>query len=450
MHPKKNVRFARLGIVFTFVLMLSACNLPGTLPQNVDDIVAQTLTAMSAQSVTPTLEAPATTDAAGTEIPTPMTPPENTTAPVVHVIIPGEMQAIESTVDDLLYNGDDFSINLFERPFTQTLMENRFDLDLQKIAMSTDNTFFYFSLDLKDVNLNTKTLDGNYGIELDLDKNGRGDYLLWAYQPPTTTSWDYLGVVLFSDQNEDVGGTRALVSDAVKPEWNGYETEVWPSKPLTDPDGAWARISPKDATVVQLAVKRSLVGNPASFLWSAWTDDQIKASYKFEYNDFYTAAEAGSPYAANPNYPLKALSQMDSTCREAWGFKPTGNEPGICKKAVVQATAKPKTTTKPGVTPTITPLVPTKQVITATPCDLAQVEASMLAWNPVWASSISICLSGNGCKNPDASGYLNWLVPPGAYTITASQAVYRVLPESVSFTVDCNNTAHIDYSIDIP
>jgi len=446
MRTRKTVRFARLVIVFTFVLMLSACNLPGTLPQNVDDIVAQTLTAMSAQTGTSTLEATTTPDAVGTEIPTPMTPPENTAAPVVHVIMPGEMQAIESTVDDVLYNGDDFSINLFERPFTQTLMENRFDLDLQKIAMSTDNTFFYFSLDLKDVNLNTKTLDGNYGIELDLDKDGRGDFLLWAYQPPTSTNWDYLGVVLFSDQNEDVGGTRALVSDAVKPEWNGYETEVWPSKPLTDPDGAWARISPNDATVVQLAVKRSLVGNPASFLWSAWTDDQIKASYKFEYNDFYTAAEAGSPYAANPNYPLKMLSQMDSTCREAWGFKPIGNEPGICKKAVVQPTAKPKATTKPGVTPTVTP---TKLGITVTvppTCTDVQITAQVSPWDVAYTSGVTLCLDGGECKNPDASGYAVWYRPAGGYTITASSS-YGISPSSVSVKLGCGEKSLNQFTI---
>ncbi len=438
-----------ISTILVLILVLAGCNLPGTLPQNVDDIVAQTLTALSAQAVTPTHEAIATLEPTGTEISTPMTPPENTVAPIVHVIMPGEMQAIESTVDDVLYNSDDFSRNMYERPFTQMTMENRFDLDLQKIAMSTDNTFFYFSLALKDVNIGTKTVDGNYGIEFDLDKDGRGDYLLWAYQPPVSTSWDYLGIGLFSDVNKDVGGTHALVSDPTDPNWNGYETEVWPGKPLTDPDGAWMRLSPSDVTVVQLAVKRSLLGNPASFLWSAWADDQVKAPYKFDYNDFYTAAEAGSPILGNANYPLKALAQMDSTCREAWGFKATGNEPGICKKAVVQPTAKPKVTTQPGVTPTKTPIVPTKQVITVTQpptCTDVQIGAQITPWDVAYTSGVTLCLDGGECKNPDSLGYVIWYRPAGGYTINASSS-YGISPSSVSVKLGCGEKSLSQFTI---
>jgi len=434
-------RVVGISLVLVLILILAGCNLPGNIPNNVDDIVAQTLTAMSAQTAVSTNTA--TQQATDTEIPTPMTPPENTPAPIVHVIMPGEMQAIESSVDDLLYNSDNLSRNLYERPLMQTTMENRFDLDLQKITMSTDNTFFYFSLDLKDVNIGTKTLDGNYGIEFDLDKDGRGDYLLWAYQPPTSTAWDYVGIALFSDVNKDVGGARALNSDPANPNWNGYETELWPGKPLTDPDGAWVRISPNDATVVQLAVKRSLIGNPVSFLWAAWADDQIKAPYKFDYNDFYTAAEAGSPVKGNANYPLKALAQMDSTCREAWGFTPTGSEPGLCKKAaVVQPTAKPNATAKPGVTPTVGP---TKQgaTITLPPppvCD-GMVVAWVSPWDVAFTAGVTLCVNGD-CKNPGADGSADWVLPAGIYTITASAPSYGITPSSIETKMGCGEKAH--------
>jgi len=410
----------------------------------VDQIVAQTLTAMSAQAVTPTVAFTATLQPTNTEIPTPMTPPQNTISPIVHVIMPGEMQAVESTVDDLFYNADDFSRNLYERPFTQTTMDNRFDLDLQKITMSTDNTFFYFSLDLKDVNIGTKTLDGSYGIEFDLDKDGRGDYLLWGYQPPASTSWDYQNIALFSDVNKDVGGTRALASDPNNPNWNGYETEVWPSKPMTDPDGAWMRISPNDATVVQLAVKRSLLGNPASFLWGAWADDQVKAPYKFDYNDFYTLVDAGSPIKGNANYPVKALAQMDNTCREAWGFTPTGNEPGICKKAVVQPTKKP--TTKPGVTPTVGP---TKQGITVTvppACANGLVVAWVSPWDVAYTSGVTFCVNGV-CKHPEADGSASWELPQGIYTITASAPAYGITPSSTDAKIGCGEKSQNFFTI---
>jgi hypothetical protein len=81
--------------------------------------------------------------------------------------------------------------------------------------------------------------------------------------------------------------------------------------------------------MLQIAVKKNLI-NQTSFLWWAWTDFDLGNPALFDYNDAYTAKEAGSPYAANPNYPPKALFGMDNTCRAAYGFTTTGREPGLC------------------------------------------------------------------------------------------------------------------------
>jgi hypothetical protein len=60
----------------------------------------------------------------------------------------------------------------------------------------------------------------------------------------------------------------------------------------------------------------------------------------FSYNDRYTIADAGSPQTDNDEYPIKTLYAMDSTCRAAFGFNPTGYEPLVCP-VPEQPTKKP-------------------------------------------------------------------------------------------------------------
>ena len=438
-------------LVFICILWLTACNLPfNSSNSNINEIVTQTLSALGTQiASTQNALPPAPT----TEVPTlttPVTPPPNTPAPISHTVMPGNMQATESTIDDLLYNSDSYSTDLFERPYSEVQMTYRPDLDLQKIILSTDNTFFYFALNVKDINADTKTLIANYGIELDTDQDGRGEYLIWVYQAPQTSNWDIAGISVFEDLNQDVGGETPLVSDAPN-SGDGYETELWPGKPMTDPDGAWVRLDPNSPTTVQIAVKRSLVGNPSTFLWSAWADDQIKAPYLFDYNDTFTLAEAGSPIKGSSNYPLAKLAQIDNTCREAWGFTPTGKEPGLCKKATATFTPTKKPQTQPTKTqptkqiPSETPLV----VITKTPtCTDVQVGVQVTdgsTWDPSWASSVTLCVNGV-CQNPDASGYVFWYLPAGGYTITASSP-FGITPSSADVKLGCGEKSLTQFVI---
>jgi len=109
-------------------------------------------------------------------------------------------------------------------------------------------------------------------------------------------------------------------------------------------------VDPSDATVMQLAIKKSLLGNAASFMWNGWADDGVTDPERFDYNDSFTLAEAGSPLSGTSDYPLKALFLVDNTCRLAFGFEATGNEPGVC--FVVQPTPEP--TPRPTSRPTNT------------------------------------------------------------------------------------------------
>jgi hypothetical protein len=71
----------------------------------------------------------------------------------------------------------------------------------------------------------------------------------------------------------------------------------------------------------------------------AWAGANIDPSM-FDYNDHMTHAQAGDPSQGYGVYPIKALAEIDNTCRLAIGFVPTGNEPGLCK--TIQQATSPK------------------------------------------------------------------------------------------------------------
>ncbi len=266
------------------------------------------------------------------------------TTGISYITMPTDPSTIVSaTKDDIFPSsyGDNYPVNLYERPFQ---LDNvyRPDADIIWTFISDDGDWYYFSTQIVDSNPATKTMDTPYGIEIDVDLDGRGDFLLWA-TPPYATGWTKANVQLFTDPNNDVGGPRPLLSDAPY-NGNGYETLVFDRGSGPDPDTAWVRQAPLDPTYLQIAVKKTAIAD-STFLWNAWTDFGLANPAQFDYNDFYTAQQAGSPYAADPNFPIKALYGMDNTCRVAYGFTPTGHEPGVCGG---EQTVNNVPTTQPG------------------------------------------------------------------------------------------------------
>jgi hypothetical protein len=136
-------------------------------------------------------------------------------------------------------------------------------------------------------------------------------------------------VAVWKDSNGDVGGARPQLNDAPNPNADGYDEQIFSSGQGADPDLAWIRSA--GSGIVQLAFKYSAIGNAPQFLWSGLADAGIRNPAWFDYNDHFAAAEAGSPLTADADrYPLKALYGIDSTCRDAYGFSPTGAEPRLC------------------------------------------------------------------------------------------------------------------------
>lgn len=333
--PKVSPRFIHL--FFVLLIAALACNLPFTATATP---LAQSQPNSGNVSVASTQPASATDTA--------------TAPPILHQLMPSDVSptgALNYDVDSSgtgaqhhATGGDSYNINLFERPFTQSDMTYVPNLDITTFQLSTDSTWYYVFVGLIGNNPNDPA-NIDYGVEINKTLDGFGDVLVWA-QPPYSTQWTTTGVKVYTDPNHDTGGASAEKSDAnattaAPYPGDGYETVIFNQGQGNDPDLAWVRIDPKDSTIVEFAFKTALAGK--SFMWGAWADAGLKDPSKFNYNDRFTFAQAGSPIAGNSNYPIKAIYAVDNTCWAAYGFKPTGYEPHLCPLNAPPPVKVPKT-----------------------------------------------------------------------------------------------------------
>lgn len=253
-----------------------------------------------------------------------------------HLLFPG---VIKERVDTFLvdYNSSDYAVegytygdnyreNVLERPFTSEIMVYQGGIDIIRVNLKVSETWTYAVIYLAQNLPTSGTM--KYGLELDLDENGRGDYLIQT-SLPTSVEWGVYNVQVYEDKDRDVGGSVPMRMDPPNDTLNGYETLIFESGEGEDPDLVWVRRNPDDATSLQIAFKTSLVGN-TGYLWSAWADDGLKTPEYRDYQDRFTEESAGSPYPGSPLYPIKVVYSFDSTCRSYFGFTPSGNEPGLC------------------------------------------------------------------------------------------------------------------------
>ncbi len=284
------------------------------------------------------------TDNSGTEIritDTPYPTPEPTLTPTLkpareHLIVPGkpkervdtyliDYNSIDSAPDRITY-GDNYATNILERPFTANEMDYLGSIDIIRVNMKVTTTWIYVIIYLAE----DLPAEGSmkYGLELDLDENGRGDILIQTALP-ANTDWSVNGIQVYQDLDGDVGGEIPMSPDHSNPNRTGYEVMVFDSGEGDDPDLVWSRRDPEANNQLQFAIKYDLTGN-GGFMWSAWADGGLKAPDYFDYHDLYNEETAGSPYPGSPLYPIKSLALFDNTCRSYFGFTPTGKEPGLC------------------------------------------------------------------------------------------------------------------------
>lgn len=333
MHTRRP--FLALGMAF---LALLACNLGGQTPPATADeaaIAAAVAATLTAQAPIPT-DLPIAAEPSATEAPaTPeATPTPGPTPTVVHVTFPANPGSAQAFIVDRSSAalagerrsiGDNFSINLYERPFTSQEMEYRPHLDITRAEISAASPWFYVTIYLE----GTPADDAWYAVELDLDLDGRGDWFIGGLAPQSA-EWTTDGVFVFRDPNNDVGGSVPLQAESPTFLTDGYEEQVFDQGIGPDPDAAWIRLDPSDSTRVQIAFKAELIGFDGEFLWGAWTDAGVQEPAFMDYNDHFTPQQAGSPVLNSQFYPLQDLAEVDNTCRWAYGFVPVEPLPGLC------------------------------------------------------------------------------------------------------------------------
>ena len=136
---------------------------------------------------------------------------------------------------------------------------------------------------------------------------------------------------------------------------DGFETSVFDQGKGNDADSAWARVAPDNPNTVQIALKRSLVGNDDTYLMNMWAGTLIMNPTLFDINDHFTYEQAGAADPGYENYyPIKAVAELDNSCRMAIGFVPTGKEPGLCSTYVPPGEQPGAAPTAPVCLPSIT------------------------------------------------------------------------------------------------
>jgi len=306
--------------------------------------LTQTAQVMSAPAQ-PTAQ-PVQAEATSTPLPVSTEPLAATDTPAIaHTMIPAGSTSGWTTITDTSSaalasqkcapGGEDYNMNRFERPFTSGDMLYHPEVDIQTAKLGYDSHFYYVDIAVQGVNPDTKLIDGTYAVEFDVNKDGRGDYIVIA-KPPFGQDWSTTNMFIGKDANDDVGGPHPLESDAPY-KTDGYETTLFTNTQNQDPDMAWSRLSPTKANTVEIAFKRSLLPS-GEFIWGAWADNGNNDLSLQDINDRFTSQEAGTSIYGLSYYPLAKVALLDNTCRWTFGFTPTGKEPGLCAGAVAPTT----------------------------------------------------------------------------------------------------------------
>ncbi len=297
----------------------------------------------------PSSEAPTPTTSV---LDTPASPLLTAEPSIQHQMTPGDLPQERSgqagdqdsslTAEQKKSNGGDrFAFEQFERPFNANTMDVYFpNIDIIDTFVYQDDTWIYGTVKVVDRAAVT-TVPFRFAMQLDIQVDGRGDWLVIASNP-LSTEWTTDGVQVFFDANRDVGGSTPLITDK-NVQSDGFESMVFDQGKGDDADAAWVRVSPSDPNTVELAVKRSLLGSPPLYLINMWAGNNGLDQSMFDYNDHYTHEQAG---AADPGfpifYPIKAVYELDNSCRIAVGFQPRGTEPGLCQSAIPDAPDEPE------------------------------------------------------------------------------------------------------------
>ncbi|MBN8656385.1 MAG: hypothetical protein J0M11_11655 [Anaerolineae bacterium] len=228
-----------------------------------------------------------------------------------------------------LVGGDRFTFGRFERPFNANTMDTYYaEIDIISTEIFQDDVWIFGRLSIKGLDTSGSKI-ASYAMEFDTTLNGKANWLILSGKP-NSTDWSVDGVQIYNDANADVGGTSPYRTDESLASGDGFETLVFDQGGGADSDAAWTRISPTDPNLIEFAIKRSAIEQPAYFMVNMWAGYSLNPSI-FDINDRFTHEQAGAADAGLEYfYPIKAVAEVDNSCRIPVGFQPTGNEPGLC------------------------------------------------------------------------------------------------------------------------
>lgn len=459
---KKRISLS-LYLILLISLQLVGCSFPYSSTSDADEGIVQTLIAMGLTQtamVDEQLAEPVVTEmiAAPAEVileeAAPPVDSEPAATEIVHNTRPGNSGWINKWFYDTnsaltasggyVTSGDDFVANLFERPFTATEMIYRSDVDIQKTEMSEDASFYYVTLYLDDYHPEGG-LQAAYGVEIDEDRDGRGDLLVIADRP-TSTEWDIAGVSVYRDANNDVGGSKIMRPDTGYA-GDAYEQAIFSNEVLTDPDTAWARVSAGAPVSVTLAFKKTLISRD-TFVWGVWASDSLLDPTLMDIHDHFTQEEAGSPYPAHSTFPLAAVNLVDNTCRETYKFEATESIPGLC-----YVPQKPTATTQPPPTETEPPpgeTEPPEGEIYGVAFDDINNNGVRNTGEPLTVYSVTITLRQGSCSgtiiaSTNSKSFSFSGLAPGSYCVSISPSTNMTTPNSQTITVPAGGSIYIEF-----
>ncbi len=277
-----------------------------------------------------------------TALPTAEPTTEPSPTPIVHQMMPSssipgdkpqvmyDQESIRNADKREAYGGDEFLVGKYERPFDQDMKYIPYiDIVEANMVRNKEDPYIYAIIRLQEDPAQKPDQEYGFGIEIDEDLDGTGDYLVWT-KLPTEKVWSVDGVTVWKDANADIGFLKPMMSEGPVTQ-DGYELNIFDSGKGNDADLAWSRVSPVDPKNIEIAFKTSLFKETPLFLWSAWSILGPTQFDRFDHNDYFSYEQAGSPTKKQSDfYPLKEMYALDNTCRSASGFTPKGNEPGVC------------------------------------------------------------------------------------------------------------------------
>ncbi len=282
----------------------------------------------------------APTEAATVAEPTPAPPtaePATEPEPIKHILTPGDPAFMENQLipecDTYVvykpgqalaarYSCHVWKNNLIEIPFDPTGSIFFPYLDITSAISGYKDAWIYFQVDVYE-NLPGTEETVNLAIELDIDLDGKGDYLVLLNAPGNMAAdWSVEGLQVWQDANKDLGsGSNG----------DGYEQMLFDSGRGDDPDLAWSRKGEGKGAVYQFAVKDALLGGSKAFAWSGW---------------IYGGSLDPAAFALPDTFKDGELSGMDNTCVKIFGTAKM-NLPNLCSTAETEAPKKKNSCVKP-------------------------------------------------------------------------------------------------------